>query len=434
MLESIKDYPEAVQKQILEKTGISKANNITKDWKTMQNFRNQLSEAIKNEDLAIKNGNPALKGQLSPEGARYKNLLQALDSDFETIAKDKGGEALAKYKEAQEFYKNEYAPVWKNKVTQQMGYKNPSELVDTAIKKGSTTEIDVARKALGDEAFNNTVKPAFTNKLLGAGRDETFNPDKLRKALNDYGEETLLRIYNKDELDMLKTLSETGRLVLEQEIPNKSLLKTLANNPQNILVDSILGASEKIPNSTTVLKNVTVINDMLTPQQREGLKIELLARIFRLGAQTGQVEAGTMAKNIDNHKRILEKLLSKEQIKGLEYLSLQGHLMTRAHQAAANPSGTAKNVIAWGLANQLIFNPIEPLMRGDVSESARRVSYGVVSSVLGPKVLAKLYLSPKGQELLIKGMSTKVGTKEGARLAKQLSIVLGNEYINDQQE
>lgn len=434
IIESVSKYPPQMQEKILADMGVSKTTEFTKDWATMQQHRNQLNDIIKKHDLAITQGNPNLKGQVDDVGRRAKQLKAALDDDFKSIAENSGSDVLEKWNVANAFYSNEYAPVWKQKTIRDMANKEPSKLIDIAIKPGSTTEVDLARKALGDQQFNQTVKPAFTNKLLGAGRDEPFNPKQLQKALNDYGDETLLKIYTPDELGSLRSIAKTGKLVLDQKLPNASLLKTIASKPDNVIIPSILQAYETNPNSKTVLQNITVVKDLLSKPQQEGLKIELLDRVFRLGAQTRQVEAGTMAKNIDRHKEVLSKFFDKKDIEGLSEISLIGHMMTRAQQMAANPSGTAKNVIAWGMANQLIFNPMDPLLRGDVGEAARRVGYGAVATVIAPRALAKLYVSPRGREIVTKAMMTKSNTAEGRKIAKQISILIGNDLLSDNKE
>lgn len=430
-LKNIEQYPPNIQQKLMTEAGIYPKTEIIKDWKTMQSHRNQLNDLIKQNDLSIKNGSPALKGQLTKEGRIYKQLRDAIDRDFEQIAKEQGGEVLERFKTAQAFYANEYSPIWKQKTIRSMAYKNPDQIIDVAIKKGSTTEIDLVKKALGEQEFNKTIKPAFTNKLLGAGKDAPFDPMALQRIIASYGDETLLKVYSRAELNALKDVAKTGRLLLDRELPNASLLKSFSKNPNNVIVDSILGAIDSHAGSTKVLKNITALNDFMSPQQKKGLELELINRVFRVNPVTEQVEALTMAKNIDKYKETLKKYFSEKDLRELDKIAAIGKQMSRAQQMAANPSGTAKNVIAWGLANQVIFSPLEPLTRGDVAESGKRVGLGLVTAVLAPKILARLYLNPKTRQLLIKGMATPNYTQQGKDIARQLAIVIGNEAIND---
>lgn len=420
-----------LQAQLLKKEGLEGITvGPTKDWKTMQNHRNQLTDIINGANKP--NNNPILHGQIDDTQRRAKLLRDALDKDFEAIAKQQGGEVLEKYKIAQAFYGNEYAPVWKNKVIRSMANKNPDQVIDVAIKKGSTTEVNLIRKAMGDADFDKTIKPAFTNKLLGAGKDAPLDPNKLQKSIAEYGDETLSKIYSPAELSMLKDVARTGKIILDKKLPNTSLLRSIANKPSNVIVNSIIGAEERALGSSVVLQNITALTPYLTAQQKEGVKTEFLKRVFKISEITRSVEPVTMSKNISRNQEVLKKFLSKEELDGLNKIAAVSREMSKAQQMAANPSGTAKNVIAWGVANQLIFSPIEPLTRGDVGESAKRVGLGITTAILAPKVLARIYLNPKTRNLLIKGMTTNRDTQQGKDIARQLAIVISNEQMSDQ--
>lgn len=428
-LKSIEKYPPQVQEKLMADAGISRVTDVEKTWKTMQNHRNQLTDIINGANKPT--NNPMLHGQMDDVQRRAKLLRDALDRDFEQIAQKQGGEVLEKYKIAQAFYADEYAPVWKNKVIRSMAQKNPDQLIDVAIKKGSTTEVNLVKKAMGISDFNKTIKPAFTNKLLGAGKDAPFDPKLLQRKIVEYGDETLLSVYSKGELNTLKYLAKTGKLILDKELPNASLLKTIANKTDNVIVNSILGATERGLGSTVVLHNLTVLDPYLSATQKTNLKQEFLKRVFKTSEVTGAVEPLTLAKNISKYDDILKRYFNSEELNGLRKISEIGKQMSRAQMMAANPSGTAKNVIAWGVANQLLFSPLEPLSRGDVTETGKRVGLGLITAIIAPKTLAKLYLNPKTRQLLIKGMATPRSTQEGMNIARQLSIVMANEQMSD---
>lgn len=436
-LESIAQYPPEIQQKIMKEAGITKLTEVTKDWQTMQNHRNQLSDLIKANDLSIKNNAPNLKGQLSNEGRIYKNLQKALDSDFEQIAKDKGGDVLDKWNAAQAFYSNEYAPVWKQKTIRDMAYKNPSSLVDVAIKPNSTTEVELAKKALGEEGFNSTLKPAFTNKLLKSDIEGSFNPVQFEKSLNSYGDEVLTKIYTPSELRQLRNVAKNGQLIIDTTLPNSSILKSFSkiDNGQ-VLINSVLSAIEKHPSSTTLLKNLSTLNGALDKPLREGLKLELLERVFKVNQTTQYVEPTAMAKNIYNLKDSLKLYMTKEEMSDLNKLATLANVMSRAQQMAANPSGTAKNVIAFGTANELIFKPAETLMKGDILKSAGQVAIGVTTKILGARKLAEMYVNQDSamRKLILKAMTTPRYTSEGMDIAKKLSIVFGNEYLSDTEQ
>lgn len=432
LLEEISAYPKDVQAKIMDQLGITDSSTVVKDWKTMQSHRRELSNLIKQNDESIKKNNPALKGQLSEEGLVYKRLRNALDEDMKRIAEESGGDVLEKFNLAQAFYSKEYSPVWKNKVIKDMAYKRPSDLVDIAIKPGSTTEVDLARKALGDLEFDKTVKRAFTNKLFRQGDDIPWNPQKLQKDIANYGDETLLRVYTPDELENIKIAAKTGRMFLEKEMPRRGFLEEIAKTSPNVIVDSIVGSVERTPSSKNLLNNVSAVLPWLPDKEKAGLRLEILEKVFKVNNYTKYVEPKTTAKNIENYDRVLKLVLDKKELAELKEFTEAGRLMARAQMMAANPSGTAKNVISFGTMGELLFKPIEYLSQGEVAKAAGQFASAVGSKVIGARTLAQIYLSPKGRNTIMKAMVTPRYTTEGMNLAKQISLVLGNEELDNQ--
>jgi arsenate reductase-like glutaredoxin family protein len=103
------NYTPELQKKILEQMGFD-AGKLTREpvqrnWKTLQDFRTQLNDLIRQEDMSIKSGNPSLRGQVTNEGRIYTRLKEALDKDFEKIAESSGSEALDALKAANAFIK-----------------------------------------------------------------------------------------------------------------------------------------------------------------------------------------------------------------------------------------------------------------------------------------------------------------------------------------
>lgn len=424
-----------LQKQMLKQAGLEDYSpEFKKTWSTMQSHRGQLNDIISGANKP--NQNPMLHGQLTDEQRRAKLLRDALDKDFAEIAESSGGEVMDRWKVANAFYSDEYAPVWKNKIIKNMASKNPAELIDVAIKPNSTTEVMLTKQALGEQGFNNTIKPAFTNKLLNAGREgEVFNPTQFAKALFKYGDDTLLQVYSKDELSTLKQIAKFGELVLEKQLPNVGILKNIAKGSEGrIVLNSILSSVDRDPSSRELLKNISAINELLSPQQKEGLKLELLSKVFKLNRETQFVEPVSLSKNIYRYSDVLKKYLNKEEMEGLNSVSVLSGAMNRAHAMAANPSGTAKNVIAFGASNEIIFRPFETLLQGKVLDAAGQLGIAVTSKVLGARKLAELYVNPKTRTLLMKGMVTPRNTKQGRDIAKKLTIILGNEYMDEQSD
>jgi len=420
IIKEISQYPKQVQDSIAKDLGIDLTGGATKkDWSTMQGIRSHLNELIKAEDLSVKMNAPHLKGQLSNNGRLYKSLKDAIDKDFERLAKESGTDAFEKLKIANVFFKEEYAPVWKSKLIQKMAYTSPEKVVDVAFKPGSIAEVRLAKKALGEKGFK-PLQTSFTNKLLGKGKDEVFSPKKLSSAINKYGDEMLSEIYTKNELYALKDLATTGKILLDKKLPGQNILRTIASNTQNTIVDSIIGSAEKFPGSKTVLKNITILKPFLKKSEQEGLRQAFSERLFKINQTTDMVQPIQLSKTIKTYDKVLPKFYNQEEISFLRKIGNTGQKMALAEASAANPSGTAQNVIAWTVFGAVLIAPINELMQGDIKGSATAGATGIVSAVLLPKHLAKIALSKTGRKYFTNGLLTNASTKKGIELATKI--------------
>ena len=443
MLKQIEQYPEKVQQSIAKEMGLDLSGGAApKDWPTMQGIRSQLSEFIKGEDLSVKMNAPHLKGQLSNEGRLYKRLKSAIDNDFERLAKEAGSGAFEKMQIANAFYTNEFAPVWKTKLIQKMAYTSPEKVVDVAFKPGGITEVKLAKKALGEKEFG-TLKRLFTNKLLGEGKTDVFDPKGLQTQLNKYGDEMLSEVYASNEVEALKSLASNGTMLLDKKLPGSGILRSIASNTPNTVIDSIVGSAEKFPGSKRVLENITLLKQFLPKSEQEGLKRAFSERLFKINQTTNMVQPIQLSKTIKTYDKVLHKFYKPEEIEFLRKISRTGQRMALAEANAANPSGTAQNVIAWTVFGAVLIAPVNELMKGNLGDTAKTAATGVVSAVLLPKYLSKIVLSPAGRKYFTKGMMTKASTKKGIELATKIiasissseqSEKLGNNLTTNKKE
>jgi hypothetical protein len=419
IIEELRQYPENVQQSIAADMGIDLTAGSSKSWETMQRLRSQISELIKGEDLSVKMNAPHLKGQLSNEGRLYKNLKSALDKDFERLAKEAGTDAFEKMKIANVFFREEYAPVWKSKLIQKMAYTSPEKVVDVAFKPGGVAEVRLAKKALGGQDFR-PLQTAFTNKLLGAGKDGAFNPKALMNNIRKYGDEMLEEVYAPKDLYALKDLATTGKLFLERKLPGQNILRTIASNSPNTVVASILGSAERMPGSKSVLQNITTLKPFLRKREMEGLREAFTERLFKINQTTNMVQPIQLSKTIKTYDRVLHKFYKPEEINFLRKVANTGQKMALAEASAANPSGTAQNVIAWTVFGAVLIAPVNELMKGDLKGTAATGATGIASAVLLPRYMAKIALSKIGRKYFTEGLLTKASTKKGIELATKI--------------
>ncbi len=401
MEKEITSYPEAVQQQIRAK--LQSSNGY--DWKTIQSMRSKLNSYIAESDAAIKTAQPNAKFQSSPEAGAYKQLRKALDRDIEEFASQNGGEVKQAFDVANAFYK-EGKLTYNSQTIRRIINANPERVVDMVFRPKGGFEIDAVRKSVGNEVFNKTMKPAIVKRLLGEG---TFSPKELSDKLKTYGDEVLSKAFNSDEIKAIKDLATDGRLRMERDFAGHPFLKTIANERPEVVVDSIIGTLEKFPGSKAVLKNTLLIKSIVPKETFMSLQREMSDRLFRLNQLTDQVQPERLAKTIQTYDRAINAFYTPEQVKWLHDIAKIGKLMSSAEKQAANPSGTAQNVITWGTWGAILKSPIS----------------GVASGILAPQAMARIYLSPAGRKYFMDGLKTPLRSGKSAELFTKLMGIGG---------
>lgn len=414
IMSDIAGMPEQARQQVLDQLGIT--GQQIKDPKTLQNLRVQLNDKIRQEDLSIKSGNPKLKGQLSNEGRIYKDLRQALDKDLEAMAEKTGTGAVDNLKAANAFYAEEYSPVWKQKTIQRMAYSDPEKILDVVFKKNAATEVNLAKKALGDEGFNETIKNMATQRLLGIGKTDLFNPQQLSSNIENIGDITLSSIYSPSEIKALKSLATRGKLLLDKELPGGNFLKATAQNYPDVIVDSILGTQQRLSNVNIIAKNIHTIKQAVDKDVFKAIQTSFIERLFSVNPLTGQVRPESFAKMVESQKKVLPLMGDTKQTKWLQDIADVTKRMASAERMAGNPSGTAQNVITWGTLGMVIRNPIKGTFMA-----------------LTPEAMAKIYFSETGRRYFTTGLTVPANTKMGTELFTKLSAVIGEDISEESQ-
>lgn len=407
LMQEISAYPEAARNQIIAKMKAEGQGGF--DWKTIQSIRSELNSRIAQSDAAIKTSQPNAKFQSSPEAGIYKQLRKALDTDIQEFATAQGGEVKGAFDLANAFYK-EGKLTYNSPVIRRLINTNPEKVVDAVFRPKGGFEIDAIRKSIGNEVFNKTMKPAITKRLLGEG---TFSPQELSSKLKSYGDEVLSKVYNANEIKMIKELAEDGKIQMETTLIGHPFLKTLAKERPDVVVDSILGSADKLPGIKMVLKNTALIRTVVPKDTFLSLQREMSDRIFKLNQLTGQVQPEKLSKTIQTYDRVLKLFYPPEQVQWLRDISKTTKLMASAEKQAANPSGTAQNVITWGTWGAIINNPIK----------------GIFTGIFTPQVMARFYLSPQGRKLFTNALQTPANSGEGAALFTKIMEIAGTEQI-----
>lgn len=435
LMEQIKAYPPAVQKQILAESGITEPTFTKRDWGTLQNFRSQLNDLIKANNTAMKAGNAELKGQANNKARIYSDLKASLDKDMESIAEQTGGEAWDKFRAANAFFKEEYAPIWKDaKVIGKIATSNPMAVVDVVMQPKNIMEVDTLRKAIGSQSFDANIKPAITNKMLG--KSSTFDPNELASNIEKYGDEVLSKIYAPAELSFLKRIAAGEGIDMNGPIPSqmKPLISDIAKRTPSTVVDAIVGmGTDKITNPSRVIENLANLRVMVDKDTLQSINGELANRIFRVNPKTDYVSPEALTGAIARMKPALRIFMKPDQVKWLDDLSKITREMSYATSRANNPSGTAQNIIVWGSYGFLLNEASgawSDLKSGNIGGVVGHVAKAGMM-VLTPRAMANIYLSDPGRKLFSEAMRTPVSSKRAAEIATKLATIAAGDTIED---
>lgn len=184
------------------------------------NKRARLNELI-GEEMAITS-----KGrfQATRFGAVLSEAKAALGKDLTGFAEAQGGEIKRAYDAANAFY-GQQAEVYKARAVRRLlDQKVPAEdIVPYVFRPGEVANIELVKKAAGQQAFEQLRRP-WVEQLLGAlGPEEKFNPAAFQRILGRYGKETLEAAFRPEELKGLLDLAKLSDSILTAE--------KLAGNP-----------------------------------------------------------------------------------------------------------------------------------------------------------------------------------------------------------
>lgn len=415
LLDQLSAVPLEVRDQILSQMKAENPELFAKklQWDSLQTAQKRLSAMADAEDLSIQKGNPAFKNQTSPEGRVYRALANAADEDMHLIAESTGSDAKALLDTADAFFKDNVAGVYRQDVIRKMAFADPSKLVDLAFSPNGFKNVEIVKKALGQEGFYN-LRDGFTSKLVG----DLSNPKTLQKNLSVYGDEFLGKVYSKEELNFLKQTAESALNLAETTLPSERLAASLVKDNPSTVVDSILGSVEAKPVSKNMYKNIELMKQALPEKDFNKLGEVFYQKLFRLNQQTEMIEPVRLARTIDKYdERGVLDLFGKEQADAAREIARLGNKMANMQAITGNPSGTAQNAMTLGLFGLLIRNPV----------------LGTVN-ILTLRQAAKVLYSPMGSKWLSEGFKLPAGSKEGMKASAKIIGIINSDRLSEEQD
>lgn len=119
--------------------------------------------------MALRENLNGLIGRVAdtPEKQVYKQLKGALDEDFASFVDGQGGKLQSAYKLANQLH-GEFKTLYKSPDIQRLIKASPEDVVDTLLKKGDVTGLNLLRKATDPAVWEKHVQPSIVNRLFAA--------------------------------------------------------------------------------------------------------------------------------------------------------------------------------------------------------------------------------------------------------------------------
>ncbi|MFA5342185.1 MAG: hypothetical protein WC332_10455, partial [Clostridia bacterium] len=409
ILDTIKDYPEKVQKQILESQGIdlSAAQYQPRNWSNLQNMRSELNSLIARENQAIGKGAEGFKGQGTVESNVYGRLKKALDADMESVAQRVGSQAKDKLDIANAFYREEFAPVWKNKDIQRLVYSKPEAVVDNILRPNNITEIKTLKKAIGEGGYK-PLKEKFVSRLIeNAGKGEGgFTWEKAASQLEKYRPEELKEILGDNANVVLGAITK-GMNKESIPVADRFLVGVIKKSTPETVMNMVFH-----PNNAG---NVNLIKNVVGKDTFDEAKTAFTAKLLKMSEYGSYRPIPSVRAMSQFDEPTLSAIYSSEERVALDNLMKLSKAAQGAERLAGNPSGTAQSVITFQQGRAVLTNMAKG--RPDIATAIWFL----------PKGLAKIYLSPVGRKYFTTGFNVPVGTEANANIASKLMAIAGKD-------
>ncbi|MCP4585320.1 hypothetical protein [Pseudoalteromonas sp.] len=403
LLEQVSQMDKKDQIEVLEKL----SGSLGKTPKLLRGFEKTLNSLIKKEDALLGQGGGAR--ELTQEGALYTKMKGAARSDLEKLAEldPKSDKLLKEAKLAH----GEFADTFKTDNIRKLLKSKPKDFIDRIISKDNIKGVREVRKAIGDDGFKK-VKQGLTNKLLGVGKNDVFDPKHLRRQLAQYEDDVLIEVYGKEAVAGFKQIADGGTKLLDKK-PGVSFLKTLVKEYPETIVDELIGAEGSKISTKALIRNVKVMKQALSKKEFNALGDKLFEKIMEVDKHTNLIKPKTFAKTIEKYGDRLKGFYPEDKVEDLKVLASLGKDLHKAELLAGNPSGTAQMNIMWGILNMVRKLP--------TAKTVEKITTGLALFV--PKKLAKFYTSPAGRKYLTEGYKVPKTIEEFRATAEKIATL-----------
>ena len=386
------------------------------DWESTELTRRLYRDTAVKVDEAFQATTPGIKGQIkegkSLESLVYSRLKNAIQSDQTAYTELLGNDIQSKYeiaKKTAQTLKTTYGNPEIIKLVQ----SHPGEVIDEILKPTGYAEIEAVKKAIGQSNFDKIIKPGITNKILGIGKDEIFDPAYTQNQLSRLNKQLLEKIYNPNELKIIADIAKKGI-----DFANKPLYPAFLKQIAESGKESAYGIAKQAfaQDGKYLTRNLSTIYKLSDQATKDELKYQMTVQLFTgkqpsaaidpmsIGAREPKLlgfSGKAFRKQLDKFYPLLKQFgYSTDDIGLLKKIANVAENLKGAERVAGNPSGTGQAMATQaqlGVALSLIFSG-HPI--------------GAAAVAGAPYILAKAYLSTTGRRLLTEGLKIPYGTPQ----------------------
>lgn len=366
-------------------------------WAEMTADRSRLGQLIAENDPShgFSQGAKGTKLVTDKVAGVYKQLFGSLDQDMGTMVKAAGPQAEEALDLARSFY-GESKQIHNQPAILRISRANPSAVVDMVFKREGTDTVKMVRKAIGDDAFEG-LKKKFTTKLLDVPEGEELSAGIVQDRLNKYGHNLIEEVYKNDAPALLNLPKQLT--ALEPDIVKNPFFKSILKKAPQTVVPSLIQKD----NTGNAMKIANALGADAKKQISQGF----VSMLLKDAAETnhGALSPNLLDSAINKYgDETLKAWLPEGTISDLKDFSKVGMAMQKAAALGNNPSGTGRTLLTGGLGAYTLLHPINAL-----------------KLVVPASVLAKMYLSPAGRQLLTDGFQTSLSSPEAEKIFGRFS-------------
>lgn len=426
----------------ISKTLEDAASGKSFTWDSLEALRRDLRNAIVGINPYKTSSAPGTKfGTVIGQGDNQRvmnKLLSSIGYDQGSFLKDVGNTTgdrsiykdFLKAREIAKLNRDKFKSIFIQKL---IYTESPSKIFDYIQ---TPENVDNIISAIGKTKFNEVVKPAITNKIMGVGSNDIFNPKTAQRELLKLGE-TAKKIFSTWELEGIKQTIKDGNINLATHPYNFSFLKLLVNQDKSgqQVMDRIFKAGD----GNALNRNIQSIYHILDDQGKQEFKKQLAVELFTKNQPQSEYTRGNaipeltgwagnaFKKTLSKYNESVNHIFSKEDVLLLEKIANVSTGLKGAELLAGNPSETARTLTAYSQLNALksvALTAMGALLYRGATTGGILTGIAEAAGIVGiPYIAAKAFLSDTGKAWIERGMKIPAVPEKMAEWLIQGSLV-----------